>query len=102
MGGKVNWFTLADWIGAIVALLVGISIGRSMRPTPPKPLQAVCSCEHGYGQHEDVGKCHGQVRRATKWNSLGDEKDWTWVQCPCQRYDGPNLELLGHGPMGLP
>lgn len=49
----------------------------------------VCSCEHGYGAHDRGGECHGQTKRANKWDNAGFAHRWEYVPCPCMAYDGP-------------
>lgn len=92
----MDFLELADYVVVGLALLLGVGIGRRMRVRPPKPLTAMCTCGHGFGQHEDGHQCHAQVQRASKWSNYGEERAWTWVDCPCVRYDGPSLSFLGH------
>lgn len=71
---------------------VGMLIGRAMRvkPPKPKPIQPVCSCGHGYGQHQDGGRCGAEVKRATRWGSgQYDPIDFEYVPCSCLKHDGP-------------
>lgn len=91
----MDFLELADYVAAGVALAIGIGIGRAMRVKPPKPLTAVCTCEHGFGQHEDGHRCHGQVQRS-RWDKHGLHSGYDWVDCSCLRYDGPSLSFLGH------
>ena len=69
-------------------LAAGVVIGRAMRsrlPTPPEP---VCTCGHGYGQHEQGGKCAAEVER-TNYGHSYVVRGTEWVPCPCLSYDGP-------------
>lgn len=84
----MNPLELADYVVAGATLLVGLVVGRRMRPKPPEPLRPVCSCGHGYGTHEDGRRCFGR-----------DEKRRNGVvhldECPCRRYDGPDPLIFG-------
>lgn len=69
-------------------LVVGALIGRAVRPRPARDPGPVCTCGHGYGQHEQGGKCVSKVERTNYgpgYSVLGTE----WVPCPCLSYDGP-------------
>jgi hypothetical protein len=60
------------------------------RTSAPSTSQAICSCAHGLGQHDEKrGNCYGQVLRRSmrdkEGNWLGDQ----WVPCTCRHYDGP-------------
>ena len=79
-----------------VIIVVGTSIvsyvtGRVHKrvPRPPKPRPPICSCAHGYGQHESGGRCQAQIKRACGWNKSGEARIWEYVDCPCTNYDGP-------------
>lgn len=91
----MNALELVDYLVAGATLLIGIGVGRRMRPKPPEPLKPICSCEHGFGKHEDGGQCHGKVEEATRFSSGGAEIAWKQVQCTCRRYDGPDPAILG-------
>jgi hypothetical protein len=52
--------------------------------------QAICSCSHGLGQHNEAhGKCHGQILRKNMRNPRGAWIGDQWVDCTCRHYDGP-------------
>jgi hypothetical protein len=89
----MNWAELADYIGAGLALLIGVGVGRQMRPKPPEPLKPICSCGNGYGEHLDGGKCHGQIKRM-RYSASGSHIGYDYVQCPCLRYDGPDPAIF--------
>lgn len=86
---------LADYAVAGTTLLIGLAVGRRMRPKPPKPLKPICSCTHGFGSHEDGARCHGKVDEPTKFDMYGTERAWKKVQCTCLRYDGPDPAIFG-------
>lgn len=88
-------FELADYVAAGLTLLIGIGVGRRMRPKPPEPLRPICSCEHGFGSHEDGAKCHGKVEETSRYDGLGKAIAWRKVQCSCLRYDGPHPAIFG-------
>lgn len=92
----MDFLELADYVVVGLALLLGVGIGRRMRVKPPEPLRAVCTCSHGFGQHEDGGKCQGEVKRADKWDEDTNPRHWEYAPCRCTRYDGPSLGFLGH------
>lgn len=81
-------FELLDYVAFVVAGLGGLAIGRSMRPRPPKPLRPVCSCEHGFGHHENGLRCHGQEENFRNGTTYVDD-------CRCRRYDGPDPAIFG-------
>lgn len=66
---------------------VGVLIGRAMRVKPPKDPGPVCTCGHGYGQHEQAKKCHGEEMRSRY--SAGSWTGYEYAPCPCLSYDGP-------------
>lgn len=70
-------------------LCVGVLIGRAMRPKPVKDPGPVCSCGHGYGQHENAGRCGAEAQRACDWTYGGSPMAWEYVRCACLSYDGP-------------
>lgn len=77
----------------LLGLLLGVfaTVVLLPRRTPAlKTPQAVCSCSHGLGKHDEVhGKCHGEILRK---NARTKEGDWIgdqWVTCTCRHYDGP-------------
>lgn len=73
-------------------VVVGGLVGRAIRPLssrPPKPPLPECSCEHGYGQHEQAGgQCRAEVER-TEYGTSFAVRGTYWVPCPCLSYDGP-------------
>lgn len=75
----------------LLGLMLGIPTGMLLSQRRVSPaLQTICSCEHGYGQHDEVhGKCHGQVLRKDMRSSTGYRIDDQWVDCTCRHYDGP-------------
>jgi hypothetical protein len=81
-------FELADYAAFIIATFGGIAIGRRMRPKPPAPLKPQCSCRHGYGHHENGLRCHARTSEYLNHRDV-------WVDCTCQRYDGPDPALFG-------
>lgn len=91
--------------GALI-LLVGIAIGRVLRlrarPKIPKPVRAICGCDHHYSMHDPkTGECHATERELVarsgpiKDDDYGDRiigyknEQWENRQCPCRRYAGP-------------
>lgn len=56
----------------------------SARSTP----QAICSCTHGLGQHDDEG-CNGEILRKNMRSPRGEWLGDQWVGCTCLHYDGP-------------
>jgi hypothetical protein len=80
-------------VGAGIFLL-GLGIGTLTTilfrtPSASAP-QAICSCSHGLGQHDEKqGTCHGQVLRKNMRNPRGDWIGDQWVNCTCRHYDGP-------------
>jgi hypothetical protein len=76
-------------VAGAAAVLVGWLAGRvSRQPQAPKQAGALCSCDHGYGTHENGGQCHAQVERPHYWGN-GSRNGYEWVPCPCLSYDGP-------------
>jgi hypothetical protein len=79
--------------GALI-LLAGIGIGwllRSLpaRPKGPKPVEAVCGCEHHHSMHNpETGECNAAVP-VTKYNKSGDRIGKEYKPCACLRYSGP-------------
>lgn len=84
----MNPFELADYVGAGAALLVGILVGRRMRPRPPEPMQPMCSCDHGYGHHEGGKRCAGYE---SNYRNGEDHRE----RCECRLYDGPDPTIFG-------
>lgn len=85
----MNPLELIDYLVAGTTLLIGVAIGRKMRSKPPEPLRPICSCEHGYGQHDAEEGCQADVRQELPG------LNWQWVDCPCWHYDGPDPALFG-------
>jgi hypothetical protein len=79
-GGLVS---VGYWTGWLVA-------SRRRRGTGPRPVEAICPCEHHIGDHEGhTGACHGEVRRSLYHQ--GEFYGYEWAPCTCQRYAGPEL-----------
>jgi hypothetical protein len=67
--------------GGSVGVLIGVLSGRKRRPKL-RP----CSCEHGYGYHQDGGRCHEQMNLYA----------YHYEQCPCRHFDGElPLDVIG-------
>lgn len=96
----MNLLELTDYLVAAAALLIGLHLGRRMRPKPPEPLRPICSCDHGYGSHHSGGNCAGKEREPSKYDKFGETVAWKMVQCTCTRYDGPDPLILGIEPAG--
>ncbi len=87
------WAEYAPTVTALFGTVLGLLVGRRMRPRPPKPIKPqppVCTCRHGFGTHEGGKACAAEIQRPDKWNKDGDERGWTYVRCPCTNYDGPD------------
>lgn len=77
---------------------LGRAAERRALPPAPKPLEAVCSCGHGYGKHPRDGEhCGGTTTVRRNWNT----SDWPYdryedqvLECGCTRYDGPDPETV--------
>jgi len=72
--------------GGLIA--TGWLVGRTNRKPPklePPKLDTICSCNHGYGSHENGNVCRAEVRRLRD----GCTSTYDWVPCPCLSYDGP-------------
>lgn len=80
--------------GALI-LLAGIAIGWLLRSLPgrrkgPKPIEARCGCRHHHSMHDpETGRCHARVDEPATYYRDGDPTSYVKVQCPCQRYSGP-------------
>ena len=83
---------LADYVVAAIALLVGLGIGRRMRPRPPEPIRPICSCKHGFGSHAAGRQCHAEGLVVV--DHLGTRR---LKPCPCLQYDGPDPAIFGLG-----
>lgn len=77
---------------AVISVVFGYVLGVLRRVVPSRDTspKAICSCDHGLGQHDEKqGTCYGQILRRgmrdPEGNWLGDQ----WVQCTCRHYDGP-------------
>lgn len=74
--------------GALI-LLAGIGIGWLLRSLParrkgPKPVEAVCGCEHHHSMHNpESGACNAAVRV----NQYGGS--YVYEPCACLQYSGP-------------
>jgi hypothetical protein len=79
----------------LLSLGLGLLVGRRMRPRPPEPLRAICSCEHGYGSHADGKACQVSDKVADHWDVYGRADHWIPDRCPCLRYDGPDPAIFG-------
>jgi hypothetical protein len=81
----------------ILGLLEGLAAGGALitvgyllphRHKAAGPAPALCSCQHGYGSHEDAKACQAAVERITRgWGGRNEGSEW--VPCPCRVYDGP-------------
>jgi hypothetical protein len=71
---------LAVVVGLAV-FLAGFGVGRATKRADNIP---ICSCAHGYGNHDAKGRCHAQIKRSAN-------RYTQWVDCPCVRYDGPEV-----------
>lgn len=92
----MNALELVDYLFAVSALLVGVVVGRRAEKRKwPKPIRPICTCTHGYGTHDDGGRCSGHRQVADGWDFEGDAIHWTNMACPCRRYDGPDPLMLG-------
>ena len=91
----MNPLELVDYLVAGAALLIGIGIGRRLRPRAWRPRGPVCSCRHGYGFHEAGRACRAEVQRPAPATPFGSAPTWEWVPCRCQRYDGPDPTIFG-------
>lgn len=85
-------FTVGMIVGAVL-LLVGFVAGHitgrvAGRRLALRPPELVCSCGHGPGFHEELGRCHGEHKRAIQ-DDQGFWRGDTYVTCPCLSYDGP-------------
>lgn len=101
---------MTDWFDMLIGALIlsgGWSAGRTQgflagkrkyQNAPPEMPELECSCGEGYGTHDPMtGKCQGQRKRESKWDSYKDQHGtkkvkvigWEYVQCPCLHYDGP-------------
>jgi len=89
------WAEYAPAVTAAFGTVVGLLIGRRMRPRPPDPVRPICTCGHGYGSHQDGKECQVGDREADHWDSYGREDHWVSVQCSCTRYDGPDPAIFG-------
>lgn len=69
---------------ALVVFLGGFFAGRRTSRAIQPAKRPICSCEHGYGTHDEKGRCYGEIKRTA--NSYSQ-----WVRCPCRRYDGPEV-----------
>lgn len=76
----MNPFELADYFGFMVAMVLGGLVVKAMKPRSPRP---ICTCSHGYGTHDNGGKCHGTEENERNFTDYIDP-------CPCQQYDGPD------------
>lgn len=77
-------------VGAVI-FIVGAETGDRRRrhaSSPPKAPELVCSCEHGYGTHENGDRCHGQEERP-HYLPHGPRCGMEYAPCPCRFYDGP-------------
>lgn len=66
-------------------VLITVSYFLPHRSKTAGPAPALCSCQHGYGSHEDAKACQVEIPRSRPRGQLGFE----WVSCPCRVYDGP-------------
>lgn len=79
--------------GALI-LLAGIAIGMILRSFParrkgPKPVEAVCGCEHHHSMHDpETGACHATVQ-VSRYSRDGEWTGYEQKPCACRRYSGP-------------
>lgn len=76
--------------GALI-LLAGILIGRLWpeRRKGPKPVEAVCGCEHHHSMHNpENGECNVGVL-VDMYNEVGGPAGKEYRSCACLRYSGP-------------
>lgn len=76
--------------------LIGVLIGRFLPnrrkgPKPPKPVEAVCGCDHHHSYHDpQTGQCHGLMRgKPVKYNAWSEPMAYEKVPCTCRQYSGP-------------
>jgi hypothetical protein len=69
--------------GGLTAL--GFVLGRLPgRRRGPKPVEAICGCEHHHSYHDPkTGECHA-VENEGFWGGQAH-----YERCPCRQYSGP-------------
>ena len=75
---------------AVVCFLLGVGV-RSLpaRRKGPKPVEAVCGCEHHHSMHDpETGRCNASVS-VDKYNGIGNWVGKEYKPCACRRYSGP-------------
>jgi hypothetical protein len=73
-----------------IAWAAGRRAGRATARRPAIiPAALMCTCEHGYGTHDDGGACSGTAQRLLTSSNYGRSQEWEWVPCGCHTYDGP-------------
>jgi hypothetical protein len=90
----VNPLELTDYLVAGATLLIGLGVGRRIRPKPPEPFRPMCACGHNFGSHRDGASCAAETERAHYLRG-GSRNGKEWVACPCLRYDGPDPAIFG-------
>jgi hypothetical protein len=88
----------AGGIGALVAFAIDRRMDDrpTQPPAEPQPLEAVCSCGHGYGKHRHDG-CGGVTVVRREWTQDSSLNTWfeeQILECGCITYDGPDLETV--------
>jgi hypothetical protein len=79
---------------AVVCFLLGVAV-RSLpaRRKSPKPVEAVCGCEHHHSMHDPkTGACNAEAS-ASAYDKRGNWIGNQYKPCACLRYSGP--EPLG-------
>jgi len=81
-----------DPLGLLIGaglLVVGYLAGRAhRRPSQPKRVEPICSCEHGLAYHDrETGHCHWQGAEDRFSSIKGNYQ--VEVKCSCRRYVGP-------------
>lgn len=101
----MSWFDLVVGAGiAATAYSGGAGVGfragrRKERTQINKAPELMCSCEHGFGSHENSCKCHGETKRANKWDKdFGSARGWEYAPCPCVAY----ASIMSWKPPALP
>lgn len=91
----MNPFELYDYLAfsgiAVIAFLTG---RKTAHPRVPPPLKPVCSCEHGWGMHENGKKCQATDEKSDYDPSVSMDV-YRYLQCDCLKYDGPDPALFG-------
>lgn len=79
---------------ALVAL-AGVLLGRFLpnrrkEPKPPKPVEAICGCEHHHSFHDpQTGRCSATVPVARPRQDTYVPVSYDHRPCACRQYSGP-------------